>query len=141
MTTCETHALVGTEGANSAFFSPDDNWISFLTNDHRKMIPRGGGAVVPLWYPVVPLWCRCGAAVVALWYYCGDARPGDVGARVVERWHARADRDADDTNVLLLDLKCHSAKVVVHTGYGARYVAPRFLLFAHGSSLSAVQSR
>lgn len=38
----------GTEGALSAFFSPDSRWIGFLTNDKVKKVPGAGGAPVTL---------------------------------------------------------------------------------------------
>ena len=46
---------------------------------------------------------------------------------------------ADYANVLLVDLHSRTATVLVPSGFGARYVAPGYLLYAHGSSLSAIR--
>ena len=40
--------LPGTEGANSPFFSPDGQWVGFVTGTRLNKISVEGGAVVPL---------------------------------------------------------------------------------------------
>ena len=41
----ETHALPGTEGALSPFFSPDGQWVGFFAGGALKRVPVAGGAV------------------------------------------------------------------------------------------------
>jgi serine/threonine-protein kinase len=41
-------ALVGTEDAQSSFFSPNGQWLAFFTPDKLKKVPVSGGAVVTL---------------------------------------------------------------------------------------------
>ncbi len=47
--------MTGTEGASSAFFSPNGKWVAFLTNDYKlKKVPVDGGGAVTLAEDVAP---------------------------------------------------------------------------------------
>jgi len=59
MTTGLAHALPGTEGAIHPFYSPDGQWLGFLTADHVKKVPRRGGTVVSL--------CQANGPILARW--------------------------------------------------------------------------
>ena len=163
MTTGDTHALVGTEGATHPFFSPDGKWIGFLTRDHLKKIPRDGGAVVVLcqatsgrasWPDADFIYFTQGESNLLRVSQNGgtpaqigmlpkldiqdftDVLPGGQFALANSR---STGISADYANVLLVDLHSRTATVLVPSGFGARYVAPGYLLYAHGSSLSAIR--
>ncbi|HEU5255738.1 MAG TPA: hypothetical protein VFU28_07100 [Vicinamibacterales bacterium] len=59
MSTGEVRLLPGTEDAIRPFFSPDGQWIGFLTTDHVKKVPRRGGTVIVL--------CEADTPVHAWW--------------------------------------------------------------------------
>ena len=44
----EAVELAGTEGAMGPFFSPDGQWVGFLSRPHLKKVPINGGAAVPI---------------------------------------------------------------------------------------------
>lgn len=44
----EVMAIPGTSAAIGPFFSPDDKWVGFISNNTLKKVPAGGGAVIPL---------------------------------------------------------------------------------------------
>ncbi len=163
MSTGETHALSGTEGANHPFFSPDGHWIGFLTKDHLKKIPRDGGAVIVLaeatsgraaWPD--PQWIYFMQGETNLLRVSSNGgtpehivMPANLdvqdftdvlpGGRFALANSRSTGISADNGAILLVDLRGHSAKVMVHAGYGARYVAPGYLIFARGSSLFGVR--
>ncbi len=162
----ETHSLAGTEGVKIAFFSPDGAWIGFVTADHVKKIPRGGGTATEL----------AAASTVRAWwpdqefiYY--DAEHGilsrvpsdggkperlvtrrelgardftDVlpGGRTVLVTAASASNESingDHGDVLLADVRSHRTTVLVHSAYAARYVPDGHVIFARGGSLFAIR--
>ncbi len=43
MDEADTVPLAGTEGARSAFFSPDGEWIGFIVGSSLRKLPRAGG--------------------------------------------------------------------------------------------------
>jgi serine/threonine-protein kinase len=53
------HELVGTEGANYPFFSPDGEWVGFHADGELRRIPTGGGRPTVI--------CRSPEAVGASW--------------------------------------------------------------------------
>ena len=48
MNSLETRVLVGTEGGESPFFSPDGRWVGFYNSGRIMRIPREGGAPIPV---------------------------------------------------------------------------------------------
>ena len=164
MSTGVVQPLVGTEGANFAFFSPDGQWIGFLTLDHVKKVPRRGGGVVSL--------CEANTSVQAWWvradviFFTEDETrilsrvSADGGAP--ERIAAASDLNArrfDDvlpdgqtalvqnrgnmsdeySDISLANLRTHETKLLVRSAYAARYVSPGFLLFARAGNLLATR--
>ncbi len=59
MDSSEITPIVGTEGAIHPFFSPDSNWVGFLTGDKVKKISLRGGGPITL--------CQAPALVRAVW--------------------------------------------------------------------------
>jgi len=170
----EIRPVAGTEGAIYAFFSPDNRWLGFLTDDKVKKVSRDGGAPITL--------CDASAPVNATWTLDDWIYFGAKEGRVLERvsasggsaqavgprtkdgkvfpvfsnddqqvsqvfpdgksalvtWRARG-ISSDYADVALVSLETFEAKVLIHSGYDARYVAPNYLLFARGGSLYAVR--
>ena len=159
----ETRALAGTDGAKVAVFSPDGAWIAFMTANHVKKIPRGGGAVIEL----------CAASSVRVWWPVRDFIYFDSEAGILSRVSAdggtperlvtATDLGANDItdvlpggkavllntgtasigrdhgNVAFADLGTRRTTVLVRSGYAARYVPAGHLVFARAGGLFGVR--
>jgi len=156
--------LAGTDGAIHPFFSPDGQWIGFLTVDHVKKIPRQGGTVISL--------CEANTPVLAWWiqsdliYFtetetytlsrvaADGAKPEhvlsspDVKATrfddvLPDGETALAERNSsiggDFGDIIHINLRTKETKVLVRSGYAARYVPPGYVMFARAGNLMAVQ--
>ncbi len=157
--------LAGTEGAIHPFFSPDGQWVGFLTVGHVKKVPAHGGAVVPLCAartPVLASWPEAGAI-----YFTEDetttlsrvSADGGAAAEVLRLTQdattflisrvlpgARsvlADRGAsigaDHHDLVVVDLATRSVKTVLRNGYAPNYIPPGYLLFGRAGTLMAVR--
>ena len=166
--------VAGTEGAIYAFFSPDNRWLGFLTDDKVKKVPLDGGAPATL--------CDAHAPVNATWtpddwiYFGADegrilkrvsasggtaqqvgpqTKLGEVlptfskpdqevsqvfpdGKSALVTWRSGG-ISCDYADVILVSLVTFEAKILIHSGYAARYVAPNHLLFARSGGLYAVR--
>jgi hypothetical protein len=158
-----TRALQGTDGVKVAFFSPDGAWIGFVTPTHIKKIPRAGGAAIELcaastvlaWWPQqdsiyfdfqVGHLMRVSSdggkpeEIVTVRQLGGndfsDVLPGGRAA-LLNAGNASIDRERGD--IMLADLRSHRTTVLVHSGFGARYVAGGYLVFSRAGELFAVK--
>jgi len=164
MSSGDTRPLPGTEGAIHAFFSPDSQWIGFLTVDHVKKIPRHGGTAISLSEadtPVLGWWTRPDVIyfteneTFVLSRVSADGgmpqkilastdvnvtRFNDVlpdGQTVLAESSAGIGGDYGD--ILLLNVSTRRTKVLIRSGFAARYVAPGYVLFARAGNLMAVR--
>jgi serine/threonine-protein kinase len=156
--------IPGTEGAIHPFFSPDGRWIGFLTNDKVKKVSLRGGAPVTICDAQSPdraMWTRDD-----LIYFLADEKvlwsvPAGRGApREIMRFTGALGYNfdqvlpdgksalltdsgkrssADYADIVLMSIKSRQVKVLVSSGYAARYVPPGYLLFARAGSLLAVR--
>jgi hypothetical protein len=162
MASGEIRPIAGTEGAIYSFFSPDGQWVGFLTSDRVKKIPLRGGAVVTL--------CEARSPTLAWWlegdfiYFTEDeafriTRVSATGGKtdgVLDRTKVavrsftdvlpggksvlanyRGGIGGDYLDIVLVNAETLETKVLVRSGYGARYVPPGFLLFAREGNVLA----
>jgi len=163
MTSGEVRPIPGTEGAINSFFSPDSQWLGFLTNDRVKKIPLRGGAPITL--------CEARTPVLGWWpngnfiYFTEDetSRISRVSAeggkpegfldrsKVGVKSFSDVLPDGksvlavslggiggDHLDILLVNPGTLETKLLVRSGYGARYVPPGYLVFARAGNLMAV---
>ena len=158
-------SVAGTEGAIYPFFSPDSRWLGFLTNDKVKKISLEGGAPVTLCDARVPV--RASWTPDDAIYFAEDegsrlSRVGAAGGSATVVVPAPADRrvmfsqtlpagkealattwargiSADYADVALVSLATGESKVLIHSGYDARYVPPGYVLFGRGGNLLAIR--
>jgi serine/threonine-protein kinase len=162
MSNGQAQPLRGTEGAVHPFFSPDGEWIGFLTQDRVKKVLRRGGTVISLCEattPVLAWWTRSGTIyfterqnsalsrvsidgtgkenLISNKGYSlqGTLLPGETHILAVKK-NGISD---DYGEIILVDLQTHEAKTLVRSGYAPRYIPPGYILFAHASSLMAVR--
>ena len=161
MATGQINPLPGTEGANHPFFSPDAEWVGFLTADRVKRVPRRGGAVITL--------CEATTPVLAWWQesdviYFTERETTQLSRVTVEGrkkdsvfapstpkvrindvlaggeallLSQRIGVSGDYGNVLLHNLRTHTTDTLVRSAYAARVVGDR-LVFARAASVMAV---
>ena len=160
--------VAGTEGAIYPFFSPDNRWLGFLTNDKVKKVSLDGGAPITVCDARVPVratWTRdatiyftedAGVRLSRVEAAGGSASGvGPAGAHAVGvsftfsqvlpdgRWALATDAgrgiSADYADVRLVSLATSESKLLIHSGYDARYVPPGYVLFGRGGNLLAVR--
>lgn len=153
--------IAGSEGALTAFFSPDGSAIAFLTDERLKRVSPAGDDLMTL--------CEAPAAFRGVWgldgmIYFGanqgmllqrvsdeggeveticslssvsflELLPGESRALMLE-YSGRTNMDFAD--VLVLDLETQESRVVLENAQDARFVAPGELVFARAGSLHAV---
>jgi serine/threonine-protein kinase len=160
MSSFNVEAVGGTDGAIYAFFSPDGRWLGFLTNDKVKKVALDGGAPVTLAdaaQPVSATWigddiffvqdqgsrlsrvpARGGGATLVRTIVRGrfsQVLPDGKSALATQQTGGTS---TDYADVLLLPLPSGDGRVLIHSGYDARYVSPGRLLFGRAASLYAV---
>ncbi|MGI8785112.1 MAG: protein kinase domain-containing protein [Acidobacteriota bacterium] len=157
----EVEPIPGTEGANYAFFSPDDSWIGFLTDDKVMKAPLAGGSPVTLADATSPnraVWLAGGTIIVGddqgarmmflpekggqtrLVNFDTPGRFNDVlpdGRGILVSLSRKT--SGDYARVSIFDLEDRSMTEVLDGGYDARYAAPGVLLFVRGNDLHAVR--
>jgi len=164
MSSGDLRPLSGTEDATHPFFSPDGQWIGFLTVDHVKKVAREGGTVISL--------CEATTPVLAWWIQPNLIYFTEVETSILSRVSADggkpekvlstadakvkrlidvlpdgqtvlADRSGsiggDFGDIVRFNLHTLETKLLVRSGYGARYVPPGYVLFARAGSLMAVR--
>jgi serine/threonine-protein kinase len=155
--------VAGTEGAISPFFSPDGRWLGFLTDDRVKKVALGGGAsatVCEASAPVRAQWTRDETIYFSTDYGLGLWRVGAAGGRPSKvekpdnvysrfsdvsldgRWALRTDHmrsiSGDYASVSVVPLAGGPARVVVPSGYDARFLGEGSLLFARVGTLHTI---
>ena len=164
--TGEVSPLPGTEGALHPFFSPDGEWLAFLTADRvKKTAPRGGEvrSLCQARTPVLAFW----AAPDVIYFTEDETRTlssveagGGVPKALFSVDEVHVPRvlisdvlpgggaailgggvgiGGDHRDIMLIDLATRETKVLVKNGYAGRYVAPGYLLFARAGNLMAVR--
>jgi Tol biopolymer transport system component/tRNA A-37 threonylcarbamoyl transferase component Bud32 len=155
--------VAGTEGARYAFFSPDSRSLGFLTDDKVKRVAIDGGTPVTLCDAVAPVratWTNndniyfgesegqriarvpaAGGGATLLAPSANDttfsqALPDGAWALATAKTRGISH---DYSDVVLLSLTGGPSKVLVHSGYDARFVSPGYLLFGRAGSLFAVR--
>ena len=143
--------LLGTQGANSPFFSPDSQWVGFAVGERLYKVPVEGGAAVPLgetggsstgssWGDdgnittavllrgLLRTPSSGGAAVPITELANGEftfvapqVLPG--GQAILSSVYPEARNDPDRARVEVLSLRDHSRKIVVQGGSSARFLA------------------
>ena len=161
----EITPIAGTEGVNHPFFSPDSNWVGFLTQDDRvkKISLRGGGPITL---------CQAPTLIRATWTHDGmiyfgsdqgrvlnsvpasggmpttivDMKPfegtlGEIlpdGQSALVMIQAPNSVNDDSSSIHALSLETLEKKLLIEGGYDARYVPSGHLLFARAGVLMAV---
>jgi serine/threonine-protein kinase len=143
--------LLGTQGANAPFFSPDSQWVGFAVGEKLYKVPVEGGAAVPLGemddVSTGSSWGEDGnittgvllrgllrtpfggGAAVPLTqlangeftFVAPQVLPG--GQAILYSVYPEARNDPDRARVEVLSLRDHSRKIVVQGGTSARYLA------------------
>jgi serine/threonine-protein kinase len=156
--------VAGTEGAIHAFFSPDSSWLGFLTSDKVKKVSLAGGTPITLSdarNAIRATWTRNDAiyladdegARISRVSAMGGGPPTVIVSRPIHDKVSQILPDgtaalvtsqarnisADYADVLLVSLATGESKVLIRSGYDARYIAPGYLLFGRGGSLLAVR--
>ncbi|HUF65508.1 MAG TPA: hypothetical protein VMM17_05975, partial [Gemmatimonadaceae bacterium] len=164
MWTGEVSAVPGTDGANFAFFSPDAEWIGFLTDTHLRKVARAGGTVLTLaearnaaraWWrdpdmiyftaPQATTLFRVSATGGSAELVLSSADAGvrqisDVlpdGRLVLAEAHGGISGDFNE--VVLVDVRTLQSSPIVRPGYAAQYVASGHVVFARAGSVMAVR--
>lgn len=161
----EVSEIPGTEGAIHPFFSPDSEWVGFLTADQVKKVRLGDAntgapetladARTPIratWAPddVIYVAESQGAELSSLPASGGEnpvvlyrTEAGTIGS-VLPDGHAALLTDmsrgfsGDYSEVVLLDLETLETELLIERGYDARYVPTGHLLFARSGNVHAV---
>jgi serine/threonine-protein kinase len=156
--------VAGTEGAVYAFFSPDSKSLGFLTIDKVKKVSLDGGPPVTLSDArsvIRATWTRDNAIYFAesegsrlsripavgggvptvilslpIRESISHVLPDGNAALVTSKTHSIG---ADYADVLLVSFATGTSKVLIRSGYDARYVAPGYVLFGRGGNLFAVR--
>ena len=160
----EITPIAGTEGAIHPFFSPDSNWVGYLTRDRVKKISLRGGGPITL--------CAAPTLIRATWtdddmiYFgsdqgrvlnsvsasgggpttifdmtsfegtLGEIQPDGQSALVMIQ--APNSVNDDFSSIYALSLETLEKKLLIEGGYDARYVPSGHLLFARTGVLLAV---
>ena len=154
--------IPGTEGAIHPFFSPDGQWVGFLTRNKLRKVSLRGGDLQTL--------CDVRQGVRASWtrgdlIYFGDdegstlrrvpASGGEAENVIKLVTRGRFSQvlpdgrsvllssrspgiSLDYGSIVLLDLETHETTVLIEFGYDARYIPTGHLVFARGGNLLAV---
>ncbi|MFQ5473880.1 MAG: TolB family protein, partial [Dehalococcoidia bacterium] len=152
--------IPGTEGAIHPFFSPDGQWVGFLTHNKLRKVSVRGGDLQTL--------CEVRDAIRATWTLSDMIYFGDDQNKTIRRVPASGGEaekvvnlvdsllgqvlpdgrsalltsrprgiSLDYGDILLLDLDTLETKALIDFGYDARYVPTGHLLFARGGNLLA----
>jgi hypothetical protein len=155
--------VAGTEGAISPFFSPDGRWLGFLTDARVKKVALGGGAAVTVCEASTPVrarWTSDDTIYFSTDYGLGLWRVAASGGRASKvekaddvysrwsdvsldgRWVLRTDHmrsiSGDYASVSVVPLAGGPARVVVSSGYDARFLGEDGLSFARAGTLHAI---
>jgi eukaryotic-like serine/threonine-protein kinase len=159
----EVTPLAGTEGARGVFVSPDGTEVGFFTSDQVKKISLRGGPVKTLcevYFPWWGVWSDDGRIYVtsgsslswvsedggsstevalispaADYRFLSDVLPGARSAL----FSVRGDNGSlDYGDIYLISLDTLDSRLLIESGYEARYVESGHLVFARAGHLMAV---
>jgi hypothetical protein len=149
--------IPGTRGATSAFFSPDDQWIGFLTDDKVMKVAVAGGTpvtVAEVASPVKGMWGRDGfisfgqqpRKLIRVSSDGGPTRQFDEVrcTSVLPDAHtflcAEGDRSSGDfQDIVAFDIETREKIPLISRGYCPAFVPPDRLIFARGGDLYAAR--
>jgi Tol biopolymer transport system component len=162
----EVQLIAGSEGAIHPFFSPDSQWLGFLTNDRVKKVSLKGGSPIVLCNAYIPIqawWLNNGVIYFTEEYVSLSRVPdqggtpekildpatmGAGGVRLISDvlpdgksilvTVSGASRTSYDYgDISLLPVDTKTPRLLIRGGYGARYVPGGYLLFARTGGLMA----
>ncbi|HUF49629.1 MAG TPA: protein kinase [Longimicrobiales bacterium] len=166
MWTGEVSAVPGTDGANFAFFSPDAEWIGFLTDTQVRKVARAGGTVLTLaearsaaraWWrepdviyftapessTLFSVSAAGGTAELVLTAAdAGVRRISDVlpgGRFVLADTRLSTGISGDFSDVVLVDVRTLEYRHVVRPGYAPRYLTSGHIIYGRAGSIMAVR--
>ena len=153
--------IPGTEGAFHPFFSPDGEWVGFITADRLKRVSLSGdevrtiasvpGAVSAFWNTDDWIYLNRDAAMISRVKGSGgefevvesswnnlmlsDIHPDGRWALSMGTY---AQTTGDYGTITLIDLETQEATLLVDGGYSARWLPSGHVIFARGGNLLAV---
>ena len=157
--------LSGTDGAGSAFFSPDGQWLGFFADNKLKKVSVTGGAAVTL--ADAPnarggSWADDGTIVFVPDTRVGVMRVSSSGGKpeplttlgegeVTQRWpqmlpggkavlytgHSKG-TGFDDGNIVVQQLPAGHRTIVQRGGYYGRYLPSGHIIYVHEATLFAI---
>jgi serine/threonine-protein kinase len=158
----------GTEGASGPFFSPDGQWIGFLSDDGKlKKVPIAGGLALTLcdainmqgatWLPDDSIVFRPGAVKLGLWrVHAAGGTPQEFmepdnksevgifwpevlpGGKAILFTIRRSGGDFNSAAIGVLRLDSRERLVLVEGGTNPHYLSSGHLVFARGGEILAV---
>jgi serine/threonine-protein kinase len=156
----------GTEDANTPFFSPDGQWVGFLTSSGIKKVPVEGGAVVDLASVAYGMTGATWGADGYVYFsraWAGLSRVAQNGGKVEmvtspdparqeqgHRWpemlpdgnsilfSIKKNFGANDAETGVLSIKTRTWRTVLSNASNAHYVSPGHLVYVHAGTLMAV---
>ena len=162
----EATPIPGTEEARSPFFSPDGEWVGFLTPTHIKKVAMRGGtpltvcpasnAIVPTWGPrdVIFFGIAGSSGLFRVPASGGTPEPfsnladGEIdhdwpqvlpdGETVLYTIETTGNTGWDDAQMVVQNRNTGERKVVLEGGTLARYASSGHLVYARSGSLLAV---
>ena len=166
MNSLETKFIPGTEEARSPFFSPDGEWVGFLTDTHIKKVALSGGTPLTVCEAsngIVPAWGPGGEIIfgregsTGLWRVSedgGNPEPfsklaeGDVdhdypqvlpdGETVLYTISTTGNTGWDDAQLVAQNRMTGKREIVFEGGTNARYTSSGHLVYARSGSILAV---
>jgi Tol biopolymer transport system component len=155
--------IAGTEGAENPFFSPDGQWVAFTSDGKLKKLPLAGGPAVDLattgwgggdWGPdgQIVYSSTYNGGLLLVPANGGPARQWtapDHSRGELAHWWPQFLPDGDHivytaysspierSRIVVRSLKSGSEKTLVEGGVFARYLPPRYLIFARGETVLA----
>jgi serine/threonine-protein kinase len=158
--------LVGTEDANSPFFSPDGQWVAFFTPGKLKKVSMQGGA--PILLCSAPIgnggsWGQDGNIIISAFGASSallripdtggapsrltELAPGETahrwpqilpGGKAVLFTALTGSGVADDVNVEVMSLNDRRPKILLRGGTYGRYLPTGHLIYIHKGTLFAM---
>ena len=162
----QSKPIPGTEGGRTPFFSPDGDWLAFITTDFKlkKILLRGGGAVVladqatfgGVWSDDNTIYYLQGFTSGIYAIPANGGQPRQVthtGATPDDRAHMWPDvlpggagliftvwtgRSFNDARIEALSFSSGKRKVLIEGGTGARYLSNGTLAYTRNGTLLVV---
>jgi serine/threonine-protein kinase len=160
--------LPGTDGAATAFFSPDGRWVGFFADGKLKKVSVTGGAVITLcaapryegtWAPDDTIIFQH-PVTLGLWRVSAGGGPPEAltspdvtkgeqvhswpeilpgGKAVLYSVHTADAVATDDSHIAVLSLETGEEKLLLEGGHDPRYAPTGHLVYARAGSLRAAK--